>query len=329
MPSTPQNELLRVENLKAYFYTPYGVVRAVNNVSFTVNKSECVCLVGESGSGKSTIALSILRLLETPPARIEGGKIIFMGKDLLKISERELRKVRGKDISMIFQDPQSSLNPVLKIGDQIVEQIVLHTNLDKKEAKKRAVELLREVGITAAEKRVDEYPHQFSGGMRQRAMIAMALSCNPKLIIADEPTSALDVTIQAQILGIFRSLKEKGISILFITHDLGIVAEIADRVVIIYAGKVVERGTVLEIFDNPMHPYTQGLLECLPTTSKGELTYIPGAIPSLTDLPSGCVFHPRCRKRLEPCSKEMPLEHRVSRTHSVACHLYSQTNGGI
>ncbi len=325
MPSTRQSELLRVKGLKIYYNTPEGLVRAVNGISFSVRRGECLSIVGESGSGKSTAALAILRLLESPPARIAAGEILFMGQDLLKLPEKSLRRIRGKEISMIFQDPQSSLNPVLRVGEQIIEQIVLHTKMSKREAREKTIELLREVGIPHPEKRIDEYPHQFSGGMRQRAMIAMALSCGPKLIIADEPTSALDVTIQAQILGIFKELRDRGISILFITHDFGIVADMADRVVIMYAGKIVERGTVLEIFDNPLHPYTKGLMACLPSlnSEEAELPHIPGTMPSLVDPPTGCLFHPRCREAFASCDKEEPPEYEVSNTHSVACHLYS------
>jgi oligopeptide/dipeptide ABC transporter ATP-binding protein len=324
MPLTLPNELLSVRGLKAYFYTESGIVRAVDGVSFTLDRGECLCLVGESGSGKSTVALSILRLLDSPPARIVDGEILFNGKNLLTLPEKELLQIRGGRIAMIFQDPQSSLNPVLKIGDQIIEQIIQHKKMKKSEAKKRAIELLNDVGIPEAERRVNEYPHQFSGGMRQRAMIAMALSCGPEIIIADEPTSALDVTVQAQILEIFKELKDKGLSILFITHDLGIVAEIADKVVVMYAGKIMERGVVNEIFDKPLHPYTRGLFECLPTTMKAkkEFPYIPGTIPSMIDPPKGCVFHPRCRYKFEPCDKDIPKEYPVSDTHTVACYLY-------
>jgi oligopeptide/dipeptide ABC transporter ATP-binding protein len=330
MPSTQQNELLRVTGLKTYYNTPEGILRAVDGISFDIRRGECLSIVGESGSGKSTAALSILRLLESPPARIVDGKIFFMGDDLLKVSEKKLRQIRGKEISMIFQDPQSSLNPVLRVGDQIAEQIILHTGMNKNDAKNRAIALLREVGIPNPEERINEYPHQFSGGMRQRTMIAMALSCDPKLIIADEPTSALDVTIQAQILNIFKELKDRELSILFITHDLGIVADIADRVIVMYAGRVVERGTTLEIFDNPMHPYTRGLLACLPNMfAKGpELPFIPGSIPSLIDPPSGCVFHPRCEHRFEGCDREAPSEYLATETHSVVCHLYPHQNRG-
>lgn len=308
-----------------YYNTPEGLVRAVDGISFSVHQGECLSIVGESGSGKTTAALAILRLLESPPARIDAGEILFMGQDLLSLPDRLIRGIRGKEISMIFQDPQSSLNPVLRVGEQIIEQIVLHTNMSRREAREKAIELLREVGIPEPERRIDEYPHQFSGGMRQRAMIAMALSCGPKLIIADEPTSALDVTIQAQILDIFKELRDRGISILFITHDFGIVTDIADRVIIMYAGKIVERGTVLEIFDNPLHPYTRGLMACLPSLSPegDELPSIPGTMPSLVDPPAGCLFHPRCGDRVAPCYKKEPPEYRVSRTHSVACHLYS------
>ena len=324
MHSTRTNDLLTIEDLKTYFRTPEGILKAVDGVSFNLKEGECTCVVGESGSGKSTLALSILRLLDES-ARIE-GRIIFNGKNLLELPEGEIRKIRGNEISMIFQNPQSSFNPVIRIGEQIVEQIINHKRVSKKEAKNRTIELLKDVGIPDAEKRFGDFPHQLSGGMRQRAMIAMALSCNPRIIIADEPTSALDVTIQAQILDIFRRLKEKGISILFITHDLGIVSEIADRVVVMYAGRAVEEGTIDDIFDNPKHPYTVGLLACLPKISDEDdrLPYIPGTIPSLIKPPAGCVFHPRCRFRFEPCSKKIPPEYRISDTQSVACFLFSE-----
>lgn len=323
MPSTQQSELLEISELKCHYDTPEGSVKAVDMVSFRLAKGECLCIVGESGSGKSTLALSILRLLESPPARL-AGEVKFEGRDLLKLGEKDLRRVRGREIAMIFQDPQSSLNPVLKVGGQIVEQIEEHTGMGKDEARERAIKLLEEVGIPSPREMVDGYPHQFSGGMRQRAIIAMALSCCPELIIADEPTSALDVTIQAQILDIFRKLITRGISILFITHDLGIAAEIADRIVVMYAGKIMERGTTLEIFEGPVHPYTRGLLDCLPVSAReGELPFIPGTIPSLVHPPRGCVFHPRCSYSFKPCTREAPPEYTISQTHSAACHLCS------
>jgi oligopeptide/dipeptide ABC transporter ATP-binding protein len=277
--------------------------------------------VGESGSGKSATALSILKLLDIPPAEIN-GEVIFKGRDLLKMPEKKLRKIRGKEISFIFQDPQSSLNPVLRVGDQIVEQIMLHMQIGKKEAKEIAIKLFEDVGIPNARKRINDYPHQFSGGMKQRVMIAMAISCRPKIIIADEPTSALDVTIQAQILDILRNLKQKGISIIFITHDFGIVENIADRIVVMYAGRIVERGKKAEIFKDARHPYTKGLLECFSSFSKGEdLAFIPGVIPSLIDLPKGCAFHPRCKYKLDECTEHVPREFFISQTHAFSCHL--------
>jgi peptide/nickel transport system ATP-binding protein len=326
MHSIRTNDLLTVENLKTYFYTPEGILKAVDEVSFSLKEGECVCIVGESGSGKSTLALSILKLLDES-ARIE-GRVAFNGKNLIELSEDEIRKIRGNEISMIFQNPQSSLNPVMRVGEQIVEQMINHKRMDKKEAKSKAIELLREMGIPDAEKRFGDFPHQLSGGMKQRVMIAMALSCNPKIIIADEPTSALDVTIQAQILDIFKRLKQKGISILFITHDFGIVSVIADRIVVMYAGRVMEKGTAVEILRNPEHPYTVGLLDCLPGTSeKDRLAYIPGTIPSLIEPPEGCVFSPRCRFRFDACSKTPP-EYPVSDVHSVACFLFSNEVNG-
>jgi len=324
MHSIQENEILRIEGLRTYFFTPYGVVKAVDGVSFELRKSECLCIVGESGSGKSTVGLSVLRLFDDT-ARIVDGKIIFRGMNLVELPDKEIRKIRGNEIAMIFQDPMSSLNPVLRVGEQIVEQIVEHTRMSRKEAKEKAISLLKEVGIQNAEKRVNEYPHQFSGGMRQRVMVAMAISCNPEIIIADEPTSALDVTIQAQILDMFEELKNKGISIIFITHDFGIVSEIADRVVVMYAGKVVEKADAEEIFEKPLHPYTKGLIDCIPRISerRKRLPYIPGTIPSLINPPEGCVFNPRCQFRFEPCTKASPPEYRITEKHSVACYLYS------
>jgi oligopeptide/dipeptide ABC transporter ATP-binding protein len=330
MPSNQQSEILKVKGLKTYFFTPRGVVKAVDGISFSLKKGECLCIVGESGSGKTVTALSILGLVESPPGRTLEGEVLFHGEDLLKLPSKKLREIRGRRIAMIFQDPQSSLNPVLTIKDQIIEQIRLHLPLDDREAKDRVIHLLELMGIPQPEKRIEEYPHQFSGGMKQRVMIAMAMSCDPEIIIADEPTSALDVTVQAQILDLLKELKEKReLSIIFITHDLGIVADIADRIVVMYAGKTMERGNVFDIFDDPKHPYTKGLLECLPDVSgvKGKLPSIPGTIPSMIDPPEGCVFHPRCKFRMKVCSRAEPTEIPISGHHTVACHLYGGGEG--
>ncbi len=276
-----------------------------------------MCIIGESGSGKTATALSILRLMEKPGKTVDGS-ILFRGNDLLRLSENEMRAIRGNKISMIFQDASSSLNPVLRISDQITESLMLHLKLNKNDARERAVSFLTSVGIPHAQERFDEYPHQFSGGMKQRVMIAMALSCSPEVLIADEPTSALDVTIQAQILDIFKELKSR-ISILYITHDLGVVSEIADRIIVMYAGKFLEEGDAKEILNTPGHPYTQGLINCLPE-EKGRLVSIPGSIPDLIGLPPGCVFCPRCTRAAEICRKEMPPVRKISDNHSVRCH---------
>ncbi len=319
------NIILEIRQLKTYFFTRAGVVKAVDGVSLALQK-ESLCLVGESGCGKTTLGLSVLRLIDSPPGKIIGGQILYHGEDLLRCSGERLRQIRGNRIAMIFQDPQSSLNPVFTVGDQIAEQIKLHLRLKHKQAMERALHLIEQVGIPQARERLRDYPHQFSGGMKQRVMIAAALSCDPEILIADEPTTALDTTIKAQILDIFRSLKqERKMSILFITHDLGTVASIADRVVVMYGGRVAEAGTVFDIFDQPKHPYTRGLLNCLPKISapREKLTSIPGAIPSLIDPPENCIFSPRCEYRLPVCERERPKEIVISEEHVVACHLYS------
>ncbi len=320
------NSVLEVKNLRTYFFTRSGVVRAVNDVSFSLRKGESLCLVGESGCGKTATALSILRLIDSPPGRIVGGEILYHGEDLLRCSEERLRQVRGNSIAMIFQDPQSSLNPVFTVGDQTAEPVKLHLGLKHKEAMERTLQLMERVGIPRAGERMKEYPHQFSGGMKQRVMIATALSCNPEILIADEPTTALDTTIKAQILDIFQDLKqERDMTILFITHDLGTVAGIADRIVVMYGGRVAESGTALDIFDQPGHPYTQGLISCLPSISarRDRLTPIPGMIANLIDPPRGCIFHPRCPRRLPVCDREEPPEVPLAGEHFVVCHLYS------
>jgi oligopeptide/dipeptide ABC transporter ATP-binding protein len=322
------NSILEVRNLKTHFFSSRGVVKAVDDITFGLRKGENLCLVGETGCGKTTAALSVLRLIDSPPGRIVGGEILYHGEDLLRSSGERLRQIRGSCIAMIFQDPQSSLNPVFTVGDQIAEQIKLHLGLGQKQAMERSVQLMEQVGIPRARERMKDYPHQFSGGMRQRAMIAAALSCDPEILIADEPVTALDTTIKAQILDIFQDLRQKrDMSILFITHDLGIVASIADRIAVMYGGRIAEAGTALDIFDHAKHPYTLGLVNCLPnlSTQRERLTPIPGTIPSLIDLPSGCIFNPRCERRMPICKQEKPQEIVVSGEHLVACHLYSSS----
>ena len=319
------NTILQIRKLKTYFFTRSGVVKAVDGISFDLRKGESLCLVGESGCGKTATALSVLRLIDSPPGRIVDGEVLYHGEDLLRCSSERLKQIRGNRIAMIFQDPQSSLNPVFTVGDQIAEQISLHLRLKRRLAMDRTLHLMEQVGISQAKERVKDYPHQFSGGMKQRVMIAAALSCDPEILIADEPTTALDTTIKAQILDIFRALKqERNMSILFITHDMATVAEIADRIVVMYGGRLAEAGTALDIFDQPKHPYTLGLLDCLPSisTQKDRLTPIPGMIPSLIDPPEGCIFDPRCQQRMPVCSQERPKEVVISGEHVVACHLY-------
>jgi peptide/nickel transport system ATP-binding protein/oligopeptide transport system ATP-binding protein len=289
--------LLTVTDLVTQFDTEDGRVTAVDGVSFDVMPGETLGIVGESGSGKSVTALSVIRLIQTPPGRIAGGRVTFKGRDLLGLPDHEMREIRGDEISMIFQEPMTSLNPLFTVGDQIMEAVLLHQDRDRQRARERAVEMLRKVGIPSPEKRVDQYPHQMSGGMRQRVMIAMALACNPSLLIADEPTTALDVTIQAQILDLIGKLKQDtGASVMLITHDLGVIAETADRVIVMYAGQIVETGDVDTIFDRPMHPYTSGLLQSIPrlTEDKDRLHSIEGIVPSPFDMPKGCRFAPRC-----------------------------------
>lgn len=320
-------ELLEIKNLNTYFYTQAGVVKAVNNISFNIREGETVCVVGESGCGKSVTAMSILRLVPSPPGKIVSGEIIYKGKDLINLSEEELRDVRGNEISVIFQEPMTSLNPVFTIGYQISESVMLHKGVSEAEAKKVAIDTLKLVGIPRAESIADSYPHELSGGMRQRAMIAMAISCDPKLLIADEPTTALDVTIQAQILDIMRDLKSKlGTAIMLITHDLGVVAEMADYVVVMYAGKVVEEAPVIELFKNPLHPYTIGLLKSKPSINDkvDRLFSIPGQVPNPVGMLENCYFCERCDKAKDKCSKKQPHLIQVNDIHKVACWLYEE-----
>ena len=301
--------MLSVQNLSVYFIGNGRIARAVDGVSYEVRNGETVCLVGESGCGKTVSALTILGIIPQPPAKIMGGKIIFDNQNLLDLSEKEMEKIRGNRIAMVFQEPMTSLNPVFTVGDQIRETIMIHERVSKKDLHARCVQLLRDVGIPSPEERLKDYPHQLSGGQRQRIMIAMALACNPDLLIADEPTTALDVTIQAQILNLFRELQRKGqMSLLYITHDLGVVATIADRIYVMYAGIIVEQGDAAHIFHNPQHPYTQGLLASLPNRSKrgGTLHSIPGTVPDPAYKPAGCPFHPRCPFAIESCRIEFP-----------------------
>jgi oligopeptide/dipeptide ABC transporter ATP-binding protein len=318
-------DLIQVKNLQTSFFTPEGEVRSVDGVSFEIGEGKTLGLVGESGCGKSVTSLSIMRLISSPPGQIVGGEIYYRGRDLLKLNKEEMRKIRGNEISMIFQEPMTSLNPVFTVGNQIGEAIQLHQGLNKRDTRAKTIEMLRLVKIADPESRVDAYPHQLSGGMRQRVMIAMALSCNPNLLIADEPTTALDVTIQAQILELIKELQQKmGMALLLITHDLGVVAERADEVAIMYAGKIVERGSAEAIFARPLHPYTVGLLNSLPGTGakkKKRLDAIPGVVPSPLDLPSGCRFRDRCPKAAGICAETEPLLAEKEPHHPVACYF--------
>ncbi len=320
-------KLLDIRNLKTYFYSENGVVKAVDDVSFHVNEGETLGIVGESGCGKSVSCMSIVRLIETPPGKYEGGEILFNGEDMLKISDARMRQIRGNDISLIFQEPMTSLNPIFRIGYQISEALMLHQKMSKAEARKASIDMLNIVRIPNPERVVDDYPFALSGGMRQRAMIAMALACRPKLLIADEPTTALDVTIQAQVLDLMNRLKaEIGASIIFITHDLGVIAEMSDRVMVMYAGKVAEVAPVKDIFQSPHHPYTIGLIGSKPdmAISAKRLTVIPGNVPDLNNRPSGCPFHPRCAKAMPCCSEQFPPETALDKQHKVFCWLYAK-----
>ena len=317
--------LVEFKDVHTYFYTEAGTVKAVNGVSYKIKEGETVCVVGESGCGKSVTALSLMRLIAAPQGEIVKGNINFDGKDITSLSEEEMMSIRGNDISMIFQEPMTSLNPVFTVGNQIMESIMLHQKLDKKQARDKAIEMIKLVGIPRAEAIVDSYPHELSGGMRQRIMIAMALSCNPKLLIADEPTTALDVTIQAQILDLMRDIKQKTqTSIMLITHDLGVVAEMADYVVVMYAGKVIEEGPVNDIFKNPLHPYTRGLLKSKPVINQetDRLYSIPGQVPNPIGMKDSCYFHERCEHCMEVCKTQIPTIKYYDEQHKISCFLY-------
>ena len=324
--------LLEVRDLKTYFFTRDGVVKAVDGISYDLEQGETLGLVGESGCGKSVSALSIMRLVPYPPGKTVGGEVIFDGQDLQKLRGHQMRRVRGKQIAMVFQEPMTSLNPVLNIERQLTEALELHLGMSKGNARREAVRRLEQVGIPDAERRIKQFPHQFSGGMRQRVMIAMALSCSPKLIIADEPTTALDVTIQAQILELMKNLsKESGVSLIIITHNLGVVARYADRVNIMYAGKIIEQGSAAEIYGNPRHPYTLGLLNSVPRLDmprKEKLDPIEGQPPDLANLPQGCSFQERCRFSIDRCANEMPLLEPVNDGHFSACFVAETLGAG-
>lgn len=317
--------LLEVKDLKTQFFTQDGVVQAVNGISYTLNEGETLGIVGESGSGKSVGVMSLIRLIPSPPGKIVDGQVIFDGQDLLKLNDDEIRSIRGNKIAMIFQDPMTSLNPVLTIGRQIGEALELHLGMDKNQARERTIELLELVGIPSAKDRLNNYPHQFSGGMRQRVMIAMGLSCNPQLLIADEPTTALDVTIQAQIVDLVKRLRDEiGMAIIWITHDLGVVAGLAHRVIVMYAGCIVEESPVKELYQNPRHPYTLGLLGSLPRLDADrpeKLHSIEGLPPDLINYPKGCPFYARCNYRIDICAHEIPLLKTVGVGHKAACHV--------
>jgi len=326
MKSAASQPVLKINDLKTYYYLTEGVVKAVDRVNMKINQEEALGIVGESGCGKSTVAHSILRLIRQP-GKIVSGEILFEGQNLLSKSESEMRKIRGGRIAMVFQNPTSSLNPVFTVGSQIGEAIKLHQNVEKKGVKEKVIDMLGKVGIPSPKERMEDYPHEYSGGMCQRAMMAMALSCNPKLLIADEPTTNLDVTIQAQILDLIRALrKEFSASILLIGHDFGVISELCDRIVVMYSGKVVESADLATIFKEPKHPYTKALLESIPRINieKERLHVIPGDVPELIKPPPGCRFHPRCEQAMGVCSKEEPKIKEIKKGHEVACFLYSQ-----
>ncbi len=317
--------VLEVKNLRTYFHTDEGVIPAVDGVDFTLTKGKTLCVVGESGCGKSVTAFSVMRLIPMPPGKVESGEILYNGKNIVKLTENEMRGIRGNEIAMIFQEPMTSLNPVYTIGNQIVEAIVLHQKVKPKEARQRAIKMLEKVGLPDPQKRIDEYPHQMSGGMKQRVMIAMALSCNPEILIADEPTTALDVTIQAQILDLLKQLKEtEGMSIMLITHDLAVVSEVADEVLVMYASKVVENAGVNDIFNDPKHPYTQGLIKAIPKLGNRveRLNEIPGQVPRPQNYPEGCHFADRCPRVMDICHEKDPGMTEVGSGHLVSCFIY-------
>ncbi|WP_405174654.1 ABC transporter ATP-binding protein [Paenibacillus sp. FSL H8-0261] len=321
------SDLMNIDGLSTYFFTEEGKVKAVDDVSFRVREGETVCIVGESGCGKSVTAMSIMGLVEEPGGKVAHGKIDFQGEDLLQMDKNTLRAIRGNEIAMIFQEPMSSLNPVIKIGEQIMEPLIVHLKMNKKQARIRAIELIKQVGISRPEQIADSYPHELSGGMLQRIMIAIAIACSPKLLIADEPTTALDVTIQAQILDMLREIKDNsGMSILLITHDLGVVAEMADYVIVMYSGKIVEEGEVVELFNNPKHPYTKGLLKSKPVINQrqDELYSIPGQVPNPLELVPSCYFHDRCEHCMPVCVSQQPQLKEVVSRQKVACWLYEE-----
>lgn len=318
--------ILEIKDLSVEFQTVEGTVRAVNGLNYVLHKGEKLGIVGESGSGKSVSSLGVMHLIPNPPGKITEGSILYDGEDLVKKGEKEMQKIRGNEISMIFQEPMTSLNPIIKCGRQIAETLSLHRGLKKKEAMAEAIKMMKAVGIANAEARAHEYPHQMSGGMRQRVMIAMALACQPRILIADEPTTALDVTIQAQILDLIRELNEKmGTSVLFITHDLGVVNELCDNVIVMYTGRIMEKAPVKELFENPLHPYSIGLMEAIPkiTKEREPLMTIDGMVPNPTEKIEGCSFWPRCPKATERCKKSMPPMVEVSEERSVRCWLYA------
>ena len=324
--------ILSVRELRTHFYTPEGAVKAVDDVSFDLNRGETLGIVGESGCGKSVSAYSILRLIPDPPGKIVSGKILFKGEDLLGKSKSEMRKIRGNRISIIFQEPMTSLNPVFTIGKQIMEVFVLHRDMARKEAWRQAIEMLKVVRIPRPDLRVREYPHQLSGGMRQRAMIAMALACHPEILIADEPTTALDVTIQAQFLDLLTDIMNKfGVALLYITHDLFVIGQICNEVAVMYASNIVEHTSTTELFQKPLHPYTRGLMKSIPNRQEKKkfLDPIKGMVCSLLDPPPGCKFHPRCNEVLEICSQEEPLLKEIAPEHWVSCHLFSEKSPAV
>jgi oligopeptide/dipeptide ABC transporter ATP-binding protein len=327
-PLDEEGVLLDVRGIRTYFFTEEGVVKAIENVSFKVYEAKTLGVVGESGCGKSVSALSVMGIVPDPPGKVLEGEVWFRGEDLSQKSYEEMRTIRGNKIAMIFQDPMTSLNPVLTVGDQVMEAIRLHQEVDIMTARENAIKIMDLVGIPSALERIDDYPFQFSGGMRQRVMIAMALSCNPELLIADEPTTALDVTIQAQILNIFKAIRnEFDMSIILITHDLGVIAELCDYTTVMYAGYIVEYASSIELFKNPMHPYSIALLGAIPkpdTRKDDDLTIIPGAIPNLIEPPDGCRFHPRCSHTMEICKTEVPKLRQVAPEHTVRCHLFNK-----